>query len=135
MNTRKRKSEYKKPHKFDETFSLKLEHPGPIASKWFSRPSEVRASFNERTPQREFVQGLDNWSMDVIALGENVQHPLPLMFSYLIETNELMDLVSNVVQLENFLLAIESNYRLSNPYHNALHAADVLFSVFWILRS
>jgi hypothetical protein len=136
MNARKRKSEWKAKKLQESEFSLKLESPGPAAGKWFQRPaSDLRVSFQEKTPQREFVASLHNWSMDVITLSETVGHPLPLMFTYLIETNELMDHVSNVQQLENFLFAIENNYRLSNPYHNALHAADVLFSVFWILHS
>ena len=54
-----------------------------------------------------------------------VAHPLPLMFAYLVESNELLDLVSGVQQLENFLIAIESHYHPANPYHNALHACDV----------
>jgi hypothetical protein len=136
MQQRKKKAAVpgKEPHYM--TFSLKLESLGPVATKWFTATDlRANAGFNERKEEREFVQGLHSWSMDVLNLSETVEHPLPLMFAYLVETNDLMDLVSGVVQLENFLHAIENNYRMSNPYHNAVHAADVLFSVFWILHS
>merc|ERR1719281_1823444 len=42
MNTRKRKSEWKrKGGEIGETFNLKIESPGPVASKWFV---DLRAS-------------------------------------------------------------------------------------------
>merc|ERR1719281_1185865 len=53
MNTRKqRKSEWKKGGQDSyASFNLKLESPGPVATRWFS---DLRSSVTERAPQREF---------------------------------------------------------------------------------
>jgi hypothetical protein len=140
MNQNRRRQVNLKVSKDVDGYCLKIESPGPVASKWFSHDAHsgvprVNSITAERAAQRDFLSGINHWSMDVLALGEAVAHPLPLMFAYLVESNELLDLVSGVQQLENFLIAIESHYHPTNPYHNALHACDVLFSVFWILHS
>jgi len=39
------------------------------------------------------------------------------------------------VLLVNWLTLMESNYKISNPYHNSTHAADVLHATAYFLST
>eukprot|EP00128_Syssomonas_multiformis_P005224 Colp12_sorted_trinity150504_noHs@22401 len=59
--------------------------------------------------------------------------PLSQLAFALFEQNGLIQLFNiDTVKFENFLTQIENGYHARNPYHNAIHAADVLQFSFYL---
>eukprot|EP00967_Tisochrysis_lutea_P097960 scaffold144175_cov22-Tisochrysis_lutea.AAC.1 len=78
----------------------------------------------------DHVLGLayDNFSFDAFKLAAVTQgHPLSTLAFYLFHKNNLITGFNlHAVKLARFLRNIEAGYCPKNPYHSAIHAADVL---------
>jgi len=73
---------------------------------------------------------IDSWEYDVIRLHETTGgHALAAVGPILLRRHSLFDRCSlNTEVARNFFAAVEANYG-DNPYHNAVHAADVAVAV------
>eukprot|EP00200_Dunaliella_tertiolecta_P003872 CAMPEP_0202344636 /NCGR_PEP_ID=MMETSP1126-20121109/4232_1 /ASSEMBLY_ACC=CAM_ASM_000457 /TAXON_ID=3047 /ORGANISM="Dunaliella tertiolecta, Strain CCMP1320" /LENGTH=812 /DNA_ID=CAMNT_0048935853 /DNA_START=261 /DNA_END=2699 /DNA_ORIENTATION=+ len=86
-----------------------------------------------RPPPREKVdslltQALSCFNFDAFAFNEATDgHPLSVLGFFLLHKSGLMSTFNmHPTKLARFLRKIEAGYRTSVPYHNAIHAADVL---------
>jgi 3'5'-cyclic nucleotide phosphodiesterase len=77
-----------------------------------------------------------NWNVDIISLNTRTnKSPLAALGKYCIKyynLNESFDIAED--KISNFFLALEKNYK-PNPYHNSMHAADVLASGLYIITN
>eukprot|EP00210_Caulerpa_lentillifera_P008559 g8164.t1 len=82
--------------------------------------------------QFEILDKVDSWdNFDVFEL-ENITsgHPLEVLFMDLLEKfNLISNLKLDKEKCKKYCRKIESLYNQANPYHNRIHAADVLQSV------
>lgn len=83
---------------------------------------------------QNLLQGLNSWNFDVfrvhVVSGGNA---LCYIGHYLMRDSlcQALNIESNL--LVNFLLEIQRGYIATNPYHNAIHAADVMQTVHYFL--
>ncbi|CAH8639981.1 unnamed protein product [Schistosoma rodhaini] len=73
--------------------------------------------------------GLDTWNFDVFGLNEaSENHALKFVaFELLHKYNLINKFQINSTALESLLIQLETGYsKYSNPYHNLVHAADVM---------
>eukprot|EP00127_Corallochytrium_limacisporum_P005768 Clim_evm147s210 gene=Clim_evmTU147s210 len=74
----------------------------------------------------------DLWTLSEVLC----QYPLQYLTMQCIQAYDLCNkLKINERSMLNFLFVIESGYRASNPYHNSIHAADVVQTMFYFLRT
>eukprot|EP00697_Spironema_sp_BW2_P015668 gnl/Spiro4/6612_TR3411_c0_g1_i1.p1 gnl/Spiro4/6612_TR3411_c0_g1~~gnl/Spiro4/6612_TR3411_c0_g1_i1.p1 ORF type:complete len:789 (-),score=101.72 gnl/Spiro4/6612_TR3411_c0_g1_i1:65-2404(-) len=80
----------------------------------------------------EHLQGIERWDFDVFQLKQLSRSPLTVLFCYIcfnkFKFQDSFSLKSDL--LREWCLRIESSYH-ANPYHNAVHAADVLQGCYW----
>jgi len=78
-----------------------------------------------------------DWDFDVFAFAEATSmHPLVVGGVFLFQRMAVLDKVCVPKdRLANYLLAIERGYVASNPFHNALHASDVMFTTHYFLQA
>jgi high affinity cAMP-specific and IBMX-insensitive 3',5'-cyclic phosphodiesterase 8 len=79
----------------------------------------------------------ESWGFDIIAL-ERLTNNRPLVTLGLKIMNRFRVcefLKIEEVLLVNWLTLMESNYKISNPYHNSTHAADVLHATAYFLST
>ncbi|KNE60152.1 hypothetical protein AMAG_18478 [Allomyces macrogynus ATCC 38327] len=78
---------------------------------------------------------LETPDFDVISLNEATGgHPVYFTGLRVFERHNLISKLNlDVRVLQNFLLSVEAGYLATNPYHNALHAADVTASMNYYL--
>ncbi|GAA50901.1 calcium/calmodulin-dependent 3' 5'-cyclic nucleotide phosphodiesterase [Clonorchis sinensis] len=97
----------------------------------------IRAGiFVERTPHKPKA-GLDSWSFDVFALNEaSENHALKFVaFELLHKYNLINKFQISTNALESLLVQLEVGYsKYSNPYHNLMHAADVMQTCHMIMH-
>jgi hypothetical protein len=92
---------------------------------------EALPSFQSVDPFTEEIQfDIDSWEYDVIKLHEQTGgHSLAAVGPILLRRHSLIERCSlNTSVAQNFFAAVEANYG-GNPYHNAVHAADVAVAV------
>lgn len=76
-----------------------------------------------------------SWNFDIFALQEVTPCPLETICFHALREYSLLDsLQFNSVKLSAFLRAIHDAY-LPQPYHNAIHAADVTQTTFYLLST
>ncbi|TGZ74693.1 hypothetical protein CRM22_000801 [Opisthorchis felineus] len=81
--------------------------------------------------------GLDSWSFDVFALNEaSENHALKFVaFELLHKYNLINKFQISTNALESLLVQLEVGYsKYSNPYHNLMHAADVMQTCHMIMH-
>ena len=77
----------------------------------------------------------NRWDFDPFQLRELVPNPLSTITTHCLQQYDLIDsLEFNAQKLTNFLQAIHDGYN-ALPYHNALHAADVTQSTYYLLST
>mmetsp|Transcript_13410 Transcript_13410/g.15565 ORF Transcript_13410/g.15565 Transcript_13410/m.15565 type:complete len:348 (-) Transcript_13410:77-1120(-) len=78
---------------------------------------------------------LKNWDMNVFTLAEETNNmPLSCLFMLMLkERNYLTHFSINNKTLFHFCSEIENKYNSDLPYHNNIHAADVLNSAYYLL--
>ena len=73
------------------------------------------------------LENVSNWDFDVFAMNELTKSPLRVIGvaaarkCRMLEQNDFSS-----GKYENFLCDVEASYCKKNPYHNNLHAADVV---------
>jgi len=74
---------------------------------------------------------IDSWEFDIFELNElSSGRPLSLAFCSILRKNDLYSVLNlNEVDVVRFIVNIENGYNPENPYHNRIHAADVLQTV------
>ncbi|VDP65533.1 unnamed protein product [Schistosoma curassoni] len=85
--------------------------------------------FRKQYPWFENITGLDTWNFDVFGLNEaSENHALKFVaFELLHKYNLINKFQINSTALESLLIQLETGYsKYSNPYHNLVHAADVM---------
>jgi len=94
-----------------------------IQHKIYAGPSMSDAVYEE-------LQKIDSWNFDVFKVSTLCNgRPLQIIFHYILHARGFLKefkIPTNV--LENFMEAVETGYH-NVPYHNNLHAADVLQSL------
>eukprot|EP00727_Mastigamoeba_balamuthi_P011924 m51a1_g7354 putative phosphodiesterase 4d (384) ;mRNA; r:27370-29301 len=76
---------------------------------------------------------MDEWDFDVLSLAGNVGRPLTSVFYHVFEKRKLAGCVGSYTHtLVEYISAIEDLYQC-NPFHNAMHAADVVHSLDMLL--
>ena len=74
----------------------------------------------------ELLDGLHEWDFNIFALEPYTKSYLRVItMTCMMELNVLDHIDFDEPKLENFLTEIEKSYN-DNPYHNSLHAADVV---------
>ena len=78
--------------------------------------------------ERVLAKAYDGFSFDAFELAEASQgHPLSTLAYFLFHKSGLISNFNlHPIKLARFLRIIEAGYPSQNPYHNAVHAADVL---------
>ena len=82
------------------------------------------------------LQDFGKWHLDILELGEICGKETFAFLAHLVCQSLPLDLDSINVDpevLHNYMEAIARHYREDNPYHNALHGADVGHAVFHFL--
>ena len=76
---------------------------------------------------------ITSWDFDVFALMEITEAPLTTIMMYLYSTFHFAKRCK-IPELEfyNFISIIEQNYN-DNPYHNKIHAADVIQTIIYFI--
>ncbi|KAK9810064.1 hypothetical protein WJX72_004187 [[Myrmecia] bisecta] len=83
----------------------------------------------------EFLRGhVEKWQFDAFRLAEVTQgHPLSMLAYFLMDRNYIIrDFDLDPHRLARFLRRVEDGYP-DNPYHNRMHAADVLQTMHMLL--
>ena len=81
----------------------------------------------------QILQDVSSWDFDVFAFCDSVQGHLPLvcLSTHIFTKLDLFDHFNIPKRtFVNFMTRIEETYIASNPYHNAIHGADVLQNLF-----
>ena len=99
----------------------------------FKGNASPRVALNDNSIYKAAMEGqkvdsIFDWDYDIHMLNKvSNQNPLKIIFFAIIESLGLSNTIkisSEVVN--NYVTAVESGYRTSNPYHNRCHAADVV---------
>ena len=98
----------------------------PALATIFPDVSALPAPAVEELPYH--ASDLTAWTIDPFAVAREIQSPLQSMALDCVAQWNLTDRIS-VEPFKRFVAAVEAAY-LKNPYHNAIHAADVLQSTF-----
>ena len=80
---------------------------------------------------------MHEWDFDVFTLDEMTHgHPLVVGGIHLFSSMGVLEQIPVPKEkLATFLQCIERGYVASNPFHNALHAADVMFTTHYFMQS
>uniref|UniRef100_A0A1I8H4S6 Phosphodiesterase n=1 Tax=Macrostomum lignano TaxID=282301 RepID=A0A1I8H4S6_9PLAT len=84
-----------------------------------------------------FNESLDKWGIDIFRVDQlSNQHPLvTVVFSIFEKRDFLSKFRIHPSTLVNYFTGIEEHYKKDNPYHNAVHAADVTQSTHVLLNA
>jgi cAMP-specific phosphodiesterase 4/calcium/calmodulin-dependent 3',5'-cyclic nucleotide phosphodiesterase len=96
-------------------------------------PTEVQREVMEMLE----IDALQRWHYDMFRLdGLTKKNCLPLMSTRLLKSTNLWDsFVADESSFEKFISHIRDSYVESNPYHNAVHATDVMQTTFWFCNT
>jgi hypothetical protein len=85
---------------------------------------------------RSIINRIDDWSFDVFELNrESMGRPLYYVVYSIVQRMHLHEKFSITSEkLSRFLTKVESLYH-ANPYHNNIHAADVVQTMYWFMRN
>lgn len=102
------------------------------------RPIEPSHSAIHEIPPPEddtssLLFNVGRWDLNLFEVAERTRKPLSLVGKAAYE-RVADDLNLPSFMLREFLVSIEIRYRRDNPYHNSLHAADVVNSLVYFLR-
>jgi len=106
-----------------------------VASTVFTL-APLRVLIEENEELAEVLYHVGEWDFNTLDLVQFTSEPLKEVSNYLFSTHSLLEkfLISRDA-FGRFLYEVERRYRKDNYYHNALHAADVLNSVVFLLTS
>uniref|UniRef100_A0A1I8HXE3 Phosphodiesterase n=1 Tax=Macrostomum lignano TaxID=282301 RepID=A0A1I8HXE3_9PLAT len=131
------------------TPQLQLPPPRPAAASAAESLSLAEASrwplppkFGVETPRLAelsdlFDSGLDQWGVDIFLVDELACHkPLCAVVYAIFEKRDFFNKFHiHPSVLVNYFSQVEQHYKQENPYHNAIHAADVTQSTHVLLNA
>uniref|UniRef100_A0A1I8I4F0 Phosphodiesterase n=3 Tax=Macrostomum lignano TaxID=282301 RepID=A0A1I8I4F0_9PLAT len=84
-----------------------------------------------------FAQSLGTWGLDIFLVDRlSCQHPLVTVVYAIAEKRDFFNKFRiHPSTLVNYFLHVEQHYKQDNPYHNAVHAADVTQSTHVLLNA
>lgn len=98
-----------------------------------------REKVNVRThnPETESIlNGAKEWCIDIWKLQHATSdNALVVLLRRLCFKSGLFEQFVDIKCWDNFTTSLQAGYRKTNHYHNAVHAADVTHSSYWILNS
>lgn len=99
-------------------------------------PTWIQKSINE-TSVAAVLDKMNDWEFDVFALHEVTNgHPLVVGGIHLMMSMGVLDKIPIPKdKLATYLLNIERGYVPTNPFHNAVHASDVMFTTNYFLQA
>ena len=75
-----------------------------------------------------------NWNFDIWFVYNTTGHSIQVLAKYLFQKWNLCEVIkTNKIILDAFFGQIELGYKVSNPYHNACHAADVCHTLLYFV--
>eukprot|EP00451_Oxyrrhis_marina_P014111 CAMPEP_0204308784 /NCGR_PEP_ID=MMETSP0469-20131031/714_1 /ASSEMBLY_ACC=CAM_ASM_000384 /TAXON_ID=2969 /ORGANISM="Oxyrrhis marina" /LENGTH=713 /DNA_ID=CAMNT_0051288315 /DNA_START=43 /DNA_END=2184 /DNA_ORIENTATION=+ len=85
----------------------------------------------------ELMKTTSSWDFDVFKLNELTRgKPLSVFLGFAFQHHGMLEeLHLDSTALDRFAAAVESGYPKQNPYHNAIHAADVTHGALWFCTS
>ncbi|RLN89364.1 hypothetical protein BBJ28_00012943 [Nothophytophthora sp. Chile5] len=87
------------------------------------------------TPDELLARAATSEELELFAFAEICTFPLTTLLLATLESHRLFaNLTLRVESVAAFMLEIEARYQPKNPYHNALHAASVVWDVNFFLR-
>ncbi|GIL46288.1 hypothetical protein Vafri_3305 [Volvox africanus] len=109
---------------------------GPHSRQSLPAPSHIMISSTVIEESERLLAGADRWQFNSWALQDATQgHALSALGFYLIQKAGLIKAFQiKPVTLARVLRQVEAGY-LDNPYHNAVHAADVLQTLHVIIHA
>jgi len=84
----------------------------------------------------EFNSKIDDWNFDVFDANEfSGGRPLSMITSAVFRKHNLFELITDLEEstVLSFVTSIENGYHIKNPYHNRIHAADVVQTLHYLL--
>jgi len=106
-----------------------------VARVWRERASSnvMKKTNSEETGRRAMQLGLDSWDeIDIFQLDSDTGHPLATAFMAVWERRRISKICKmSSVKVQELLHAVELQYK-QNPYHNQIHAADVLLAAWYL---
>ena len=108
-----------------------------VKSSSSSIASETMTNLNTHLQMVSLLEKVSNWSWDLFELTRvSRKRPLFTLSHYLFLSADLYKTFEiNVECFLNFVTRIESGYREDVPYHNSIHASDVLHGVSYLKMS
>lgn len=95
----------------------------------------MRSLSDEYECTSEYLDQVNSWSFPIFKFNDSTQHCLSLMSFHIFSKIGLIDHFRiNPVYFRNYFETIESGYH-NLPYHNAIHAADVLQACYYLCSS
>ncbi|CAL8081795.1 unnamed protein product [Calicophoron daubneyi] len=92
---------------------------------------------NDKELDERFTQTLDTWGADIFEFDRlSNGHALTTTAYRIFKNRDLMNIFSiDPANFVRYILKVESTYHADVPYHNALHAADVLQTSHFLLQA
>ncbi|ESN96772.1 hypothetical protein HELRODRAFT_107672 [Helobdella robusta] len=118
-------------------------HVTHVTSSDGARLSGSSSSSNNNNQEFEYMninkilQHASDWSFDIFRLADVTNdRPLLILTSYLFQKHNLLKALNiSSTLLHNFINSVEQNYNRKNPYHNNIHAADVLQTIYFLTQT
>lgn len=108
----------------------------PAVSNTVFTLAPLRVLIEENEELAEVLYHVGEWDFNTLDLVKLTSKPLKEVSNYLFSTHSLLEkFIISRDAFGRFLQEVESRYHKENYYHNALHAADVLNSVVFLLTS
>merc|ERR1719253_2274149 len=131
-NASEAKQTKKKGDKGDKTavFNVQVANIGEYTLRMIEQyPPEVQEMLE--------IDALERWHYDMFRLDSlTKKNCLPLMSSRLLKATQLWEsFIADTASFEKYITAIRDFYVEANPYHNAIHATDVMQTTFWFCNS
>ncbi|VDL19924.1 unnamed protein product [Hymenolepis diminuta] len=109
---------------------IQFEDPDELPPKYGiipDRPEELN---------KLLASGLDKWGMDIFKLAECTSNPLTCVTYTILKNRGLINKFKIPHwNLLRYLRSVEEHYNVHTPYHNKVHAADVVQSVHVLLQA
>jgi len=114
---------YKKLYQHARANFKKIEQKGEKITSSEPLPTEVPPI----APIEELINTADSIDFNIFEIEKKVgrKNVLPMVSHYILKKNNAFSMIDEEA-FYNFIIKIRDGYKESNPYHNDLHAADVI---------
>merc|ERR1711988_232220 len=108
----------------------------PASKSLASRKERLKDVLQRQTQHFLSISNLGDWGLDPFQLDKDSEgHPLAVITYGLLQDYQLVDAFSlDSRKVRHFLNEVEKGYFRSNPYHNSVHAADVVHTMHCIIQ-